>query len=535
MDLKKIFLITSGAYSNAEIVSDFGLLPTSFLPVGHRRLFELQLELIIDFDGKKFITLPEDFILTRRDEKIIAKNDVEIHRTSPHISLSQSIINFINHFNLDSSYNLYLLHGDTLFKDLDFEDNVIYYGNTDSFYKWGDMDDFHFKNNIENITNLKSVISGYFTFNNIPLLEKELINSSTFELALKEYNNVVPFNVKNKKDWLDFGHSNLYYKSKRNLNVTRSFNNTRIINNHIKKESANCEKIKSEYEWFKQLPDNFKMYIPAVWDFEKDEQRASYMIEFIGAATLQEKFVFGNLPDYSYYKIFDDIFVFINKEKNYVQNKYSLSEVKYFLKNLYVNKTEERLNSFLKQVKFDANRTLSINNKNYKSLVEFKEEIIHELNKFLNNLHNDHKLTLMHGDLCFSNIMYDSRSSSLKLIDPRGGLNNKFDDEYNIYGDVQYDIAKLGHSLVGNYDFIVSGFYSLNYDLKNYKFVLEIEQENRDKLITYFYDKVDLLGMSKKFIKASIANLFLSMLPLHNEDKERQLALLINAYKFYYN
>ena len=69
-----------------------------------------------------------------------------------------------------------------------------------------------FKNNIEKATNLKSVISGYFTFNNIPLLEKELINSSAFELALKGYNNIISFKVKNKKDWLDFGHSNLYYK-----------------------------------------------------------------------------------------------------------------------------------------------------------------------------------------------------------------------------------------------------------------------------------------------------------------------------------
>ena len=57
------------------------------------------------------------------------------------------------------------------------------------------------------------------------------------------------------------------------------------------------------------------MYTPAVWGFQKDEQSASYMIEFIGAATFQEKFVFGNLPDYSYYKIVDDIFAFINKEK----------------------------------------------------------------------------------------------------------------------------------------------------------------------------------------------------------------------------
>jgi hypothetical protein len=535
VESNKIFLITSGAYSNDEITSDFGLLPTSFLPVGHKRLYELQLELISSFDGVKFITLPQNFFLTKRDKKLIERSNIKIHRTNPNLSLSQSILNFINDLNLDSLTSLYLLHGDTLFKEIDYEDNLIYYGNTDSFYKWGGIDDFCFKNDIEETINLKSVISGYFTLNNIPLLKKELNKSNSFVLALKEYSNVIPFKVKKTNDWLDFGHSNLYYKSKRNLNVTRSFNSTQIINNHIKKESANREKIKSEYDWFKQLPENLKMYTPAVWGFEKDDKSASYMIEFIGAATLQEKFVFGNLPDYSYYKIIDDIFAFINKEKMYSQNKFSPFEVKKSLKDLYVNKTEERINSFLNQVKFDADRTLIIDNKNYKPLTKFKDEIINELNKFLNNLHKDHKLSIMHGDLCFSNILFDSRSNSLKLIDPRGGLNNKFDSEDKIYGDFQYDIAKLGHSLIGNYDFIVSGFYNLSYDMDNYKFELGIEQEPRDNLIKYFYDKVDLIGVSKYFIKASITNLFLSMLPLHNEDKERQLALLINAYKFYYN
>ena len=130
MDSNKIFLITSGAYSNDEITSDFGLLPTSFLPVGHKRLIELQLELISSFDGMKFITLPENFFLTKRDKKLIEISNVKIHRTNPNLSLSESILNFINDLNLNSFSSLFLLHGDTLFKEIDFEDNLIYYGNT---------------------------------------------------------------------------------------------------------------------------------------------------------------------------------------------------------------------------------------------------------------------------------------------------------------------------------------------------------------------------------------------------------------------
>ena len=89
--------------------------------------------------------------------------------------------------------------------------------------------------------------------------------------------------------------------------------------------------------------------------------------------------------------------------------------------------------------------------------------------------------------------------------------------------------------MIGSYDFIVSGYYDLNYDLRNYKFYLDIESKDFKALEKYFYDKVSKMGVSHSFIKASITNLFLSMLPLHDEDKDRQLALLLNAYKFYYN
>ena len=43
------------------------------------------------------------------------------------------------------------------------------------------------------------------------------------------------------------------------------------------------------------------------------------------------------------------------------------------------------------------------------------------------------------------------------------------------------------------------------------------------------------MNVDVEFIKISIVNLFISMLPLHNEDKDRQIALLLNAYKLFYD
>jgi hypothetical protein len=140
----------------------------------------------------------------------------------------------------------------------------------------------------------------------------------------------------------------------------------------------------------------------------------------------------------------------------------------------------------------------------------------------------------MHGDLCFSNVLLDNRSNSIKIIDPRGSLVNN-DLSVNNMGDYAYDVLKMGHSLIGNYDFIVTGFYDLKCDLNQYIFNFKLAKHVSDDLSSNFYNNAEKLGLNKSFIKSGIANLFLSMLPLHKESKERQLAFLINAYKFYYN
>ena len=78
-------------------------------------------------------------------------------------------------------------------------------------------------------------------------------------------------------------------------------------------------------------------------------------------------------------------------------------------------------------------------------------------------------LGVLHGDFCFSNILYDFRSSKIKTIDPRGMTP---DGHQTIYGDICYDIAKLSHSVLGLYDWIVAGYYEVS--IKNNKIKLEI-------------------------------------------------------------
>lgn len=528
---KSILLIASGAYSNSEIVSDFGLLPPSFLPIGHKRLIELLVEKVEHFEASKVISLPKDFEISRRDKLFFSKNNITVFRVNPNLTLKDSILYCIDFFDRNNDLeNFYLLHGDTLFDKIDEEPNLLYCGLTDMLYKWGNLSEL----TGENLSNdhRETVIAGYFSFNNISVLKNELEKNQSFENVIKSYNNLTKFDLILKGSWLDFGHSNLYYKSKMDMNITREFNHTEANTNYIKKISGGKNKLKSEFLWFTQLPESLSRYIPSVWSLSENENSASYNIEFVGSPTLQEKWVFGILPDYTFVNILNEIFLFIQKASKITFKQYNSKFVKDNFEDLYINKTISRVEEFSRQSGFPQNQNIFINNKKYPPLRQFLNEVLDLIKTNISN-EFDQKFTLMHGDLCFSNILWDSRSCSIKLIDPRGGLNQNFNSDNKLIGDYRYDLAKLGHSLVGNYDHIVTGFYSLDI-IDNLSFVFNIDNYERELLEKYYFNKIDEMNVCKDFISASIVNLFLSMLPLHSDDSNRQIALLLNAYKLFY-
>ncbi len=529
----KIILITSGAYVNSEMSCDFGLTPTSFLPVGYKRLIEHQIELVKDFKATIIISLPNDFKLLKRDVTLLSDNKVYIHRTDPNLSLNESILNFIDEYEKRNIMEeLYILHGDTLFQTLEQETDLLYYGETNLFYKWGFLKGI-LGGNINKEYKKKLVAAGYFTFSNPSFFKEMLSKSNSFEAALINYNKKITLKIRLKKSWLDFGHSNLYFKSKSSLNVARSFNKLSRNLNYITKISKDNNKIKSEYNWFKQLPEEFSIYKPSVWGYEKGQYESSYKIEFIGAPTLQEKLVFGNLPDYSFFNTVDQIFSFIKKSSQITFESPTNEDALNILNELYIEKTKKRILEFSNISGFNLNKNITINNKSYPSLQTFSDQVLQVLKEGLIKSEQN-KLTLMHGDLCASNILIDNRCDTIKFIDPRGGLDTLFKSKNNIAGDFRYDVAKLGHSLIGNYDYIVTGFYSLKKHKNDLNFDYSLHHKSKKSLKDFYFNKVKEMNLDKKFINASIVNLFISMLPLHNDNEDRQIALLLNAYELFY-
>jgi hypothetical protein len=135
------------------------------------------------------------------------------------------------------------------------------------------------------------------------------------------------------------------------------------------------------------------------------------------------------------------------------------------------------------------------------------------------------EISIIHGDLCFNNILYDISSGVVKLIDPRGEFGGS---ARTIYGDVRYDIAKLRHSFCGNYDSIIEGDFDLTHDGGGaFRFLVYKDHQHEREVI--FDDVIRRFGYRADQLRFIEALLFLSMIPLHADSLRKQLAFFVTA------
>uniref|UniRef100_A0A832GZY4 Aminoglycoside phosphotransferase domain-containing protein n=1 Tax=Oscillatoriales cyanobacterium SpSt-402 TaxID=2282168 RepID=A0A832GZY4_9CYAN len=131
--------------------------------------------------------------------------------------------------------------------------------------------------------------------------------------------------------------------------------------------------------------------------------------------------------------------------------------------------------------------------------------------------------SIIHGDYCFSNILYDLNSQLVRLIDPRGSFGKQ-----KKYGDPRYDIAKLRHSISGRYDFIVADLFRVS-EYKGDCALQLYEPEVYSSVTSYFDELISQHGYDNREIAFIEGLLFVSMVPLHRDNFYRQLAMYLNG------
>lgn len=509
-----MYLIASAAYVNEELRNEVGKIPPSFLPLRNQRLFMHQISTFCPTESV-YLTIPEDFLIDEFDDYLLKSLNVELIKIPLNLSLGESIykaLSVIDRFD----DGLKILHGDTFVGDVPMSsDDFIVASQIIDDYEWSGL---------LSKTDLGLYMSGFFSFSDLKLFYSLLReNSYNFVQSVNKYCLEVNSKIVKSTLWLDLGHISTYYRSRAHMPGKRHFNSIEIDSKVVLKQSIDNEKIRAEFNWFLNVPLSIKYYTPQIVSVNDTEDKASYKLEYLCHLPLNELFVYGKQPLFKWKRIFESCKEFLD-----ACGVCKPSSAADFLdQGLFLEKTYKRLSEFYRDNEF-TNRPLFYGGIALGSL----EEIAVEVSKFIPNATSE-CISILHGDFCFSNILYDFRKCDIKVIDPRGISVN---GNQSIYGDQRYDYSKLAHSVIGLYDFIIAERYYLEVEDNNYliKFPENIEiGEVQNLFWTYFLKDERNCNVDKKYLYASMIHLFISMLPLHRDSRQRQSALIANSLRLY--
>ncbi|TEW55755.1 capsular biosynthesis protein [Psychromonas sp. RZ22] len=520
-----MFLIMSGAYIGQELESEFGKIPPSFLPLGNRRLFQHQVKSAPE-GVNVFISVPESYQISTRDKKWLNAHSVTIIPTADDLILGASLVAALNISDQSLDSPLHVLFGDTLIQTLPNGDDIIGISEVNNSYNWAVItnSDLNWLSNREQKINLCSndVVNGYFKFSQPRQLIKAITqNHWEFIGGLNSYHNAIGLTPVKVNDWLDFGHVNTYYHSKVAFTTQRSFNELIITKDWIEKSSYKNQKIRAEANWFTELPPKMRIYTPQFLGVTNNEKRFSYRLEYLHCTALNELFVFALLPTMIWTKILNNCTDFIVQCRDYNAPQ----NVEYnSLDELFRVKTEQRLSEYCQSQGIRFDQYWIFNENEPTTLIELMASSKKHLP--VTNI----PVSLLHGDFCFSNILYDFRANRVKTIDPRGLTT---DEQLTIYGDTRYDLAKLSHSVLGLYDWIIAGYYDVKIENNKITFSLDGIKQHKDTQQSFIEIIESKFGLTALNLYAMQIQLFLSMLPLHSDDLLRQQALFANAFRLY--
>lgn len=327
-------------------------------------------------------------------------------------------------------------------------------------------------------------------------------------------------------DWWDFGHLDTYYRSKCSLTSNaRYFNDVKvdIVRGTVIKRSANTAKLVRELTWYLKLPPELQHVAPRVLSHDTAPERAFVEMEFYGYIPLNDLFLYGDCDLGVWEMAFAAIRTILDEFAKHAIVPKDRQTAKNALVEMYEGKTLSRLKAMSGVQGFEPffDPTLTINGRKIWGLSRIVEELPGILRA--SGLYEIDVLPVIHGDLCFSNILFDRRHGIVRVVDPRGDFGG-----FDVHGDFRYDLAKLSHSASGFYDLLVNGLFSLETNDSGRHIELRMRARDRHyKVRDYFH-----LWLSRHWgaLSSQVALieslLFLSMGPLHSDNPRRQRAFL---------
>ncbi|PAF41209.1 NTP transferase domain-containing protein [Helicobacter sp. 11S02629-2] len=294
--------------------------------------------------------------------------------------------------------------------------------------------------------------------------------------------------------------------NKYSLKRWRPFNSLKFENDLVIKEGIDDQgkKIaKDEVAWYKFVKEQGFKYIPEIYKYNPLEMRlikGQNIYEYDCLTKSQKKEIL-----YKIIKALDSLHHLVPPIKANLED----------IKSNYITKTFLRLETIKDLVPFANKEFIRINHRYYKNIFYDKAR----LEKLLDSM-SPMDFRLIHGDCTFSNMMFDTFNMQVTLLDPRG-----YFGDTKLYGDVDYDWAKLYYSLKGNYDQFNLKKFTL--DIKSDDIELSIKPNNWEDMEEYFFDNIPNINRLK--IKTLHSIIWLSLTTYAWEDYDSICAAFYNG------
>lgn len=543
---KPLVLIPSATLIPVELQAEFGPITPAMIPVDGRPALHYIMDQYLNADFAVAVNQAGGNVRAYCSRHIEGC-DVQVTDVGHTASLGETIYKALAELGTLPD-TLVVNFADTAVPSVRSDQDVVYYTFQEDVYRWTtfDVDDQDRiiglnEKDTEKQDPEKSqrVFVGVFCFTRVKafldLLDNYVGNSGDidpFYEALKHYYEVKPPVLAETDTWYDFGHLDTYYESRKKLSaVCRHFNTIQVDSTRgtITKRSQNADKFIDEIQWYLKLPKQLQHIAPRVFDYNLDYQAPSVELEFYGYPVLNDLYLYGHLDLGAWARIFKAVELVLEDMARFCTVPESSDAARQALGTIYERKTLDRMLLYkdLPEFAWAQGSDVKVNGIPASPLNRIFEQLPSMLDRA--GVYETNEFSVIHGDLCFSNILYDRRNGIIRVIDPRGSFG-----PYDIYGDPAYDLCKLSHSIEGDYDFLVNGLFDL--EQNGSACVLDAHLTARQQAVKALYrERVQARLGHREYLKIRLLEslLFLSMIPLHNDRPRSQQAFLARGLELF--
>jgi molybdopterin-guanine dinucleotide biosynthesis protein A/thiamine kinase-like enzyme len=285
-----------------------------------------------------------------------------------------------------------------------------------------------------------------------------------------------------------------YQKNGNNKPRCRPFNRMEFLTDRVTKSpiTSQGEKIaKDERAWYREIQKYDFSAIPKIYGYEPLE------MERIAGDNI---FVYNHFTPYQKREILEKI---VNRIRQLHMLMPPVQADQGDCYDNYIGKTFDRLGKVKDLVPFAKDPFITINGRQHRNVFYVRDDLEKKIAAcFPRQFH------VIHGDITFSNLMLKTEGVEPILIDPRG-----YFGQTKIYGDADYDWAKLYYSIVGDYDQFNQKRFALH--ITDREVTLDIVSNGWSDMEEYFFR---ITGADPNKIKLLHALIWLSLTTYAWED-----------------